>query len=468
MLVEAQVLNVTSFSLLLDSGAQASFITTSAAKNLGLRIEAPKPLTLVTFGGQTTTEASGRVKLTFVDSLDKSSTVLANTKDKLTHNSLSPQLTSEDIEFIKHAGFELPQYHRFHLDRFNAQRGEYGLIRCPARMENIQPTAPILLVPSHQLTKLITVHTHPTAYHQRTYGTIARLRARFFIPSVRRIVDNDNATTFHSVENAINGLLLAPGSWKRIRSYIANHRIKWKFITPVSPRKGGLYERLVALFKSAFTKAVGLSLLTFEQPHTIVVETEAVINSRPITPYRDNDASFHVLKPIDFISPEVRLQLPPKPQAYDFAIDEHRLANWYKETLTVLDAFWNIWHNDYLSALIQRHQRRMRPPKYTTLQPHVNDVVIIADDNLTRGQWKRGIVLKLITNTKGDIVRSAEVRTSKAINVRAINVSMVVKKLAQSPKNARMVPLHTCRQRKPSPSCPQERSSDDSSCLPGA
>ncbi|KAK6045738.1 hypothetical protein COOONC_16757 [Cooperia oncophora] len=33
---------------------------------------------------------------------------------------------------------------------------------------------------------------------------------------------------------------------------------------------------------------------------------------------------------------------------------------WYKEMLRLLDAFWEVWYSDYLSALRERQQLRIR------------------------------------------------------------------------------------------------------------
>ncbi|RCN35856.1 hypothetical protein ANCCAN_18279, partial [Ancylostoma caninum] len=46
-------------TVLLDSGSQLCFITTTVAKKLGLHVSNTKPLKLVTFGGNSTTESSG-------------------------------------------------------------------------------------------------------------------------------------------------------------------------------------------------------------------------------------------------------------------------------------------------------------------------------------------------------------------------------------------------------------------------
>ncbi|EPB72436.1 hypothetical protein ANCCEY_08469 [Ancylostoma ceylanicum] len=351
---------------------------------------------------------------------------------------------------------------QLHLDRLNAHRDELGLIRCPARMENAPFTSPVLLVPSHPLTKLVILQAHTSLYHQGVYGKFLRTcvvckkvngrayrypdmpslpkervtRSRPFQKRHRRhqveavdlsyhmygyksarrgtpdLVYSDNATTFHAGEDALNKLFFEHRSWNRIQEFSTIHKITWKFITPVSPWKGGFYERLVALFKSAFSKAIGIQLLKLDQIHTVVVEIEAVINSRPITPYREKDPSFHVLRPCDFISPEVTLQLPPGENTSDIGFEGHRLTEWYKDTTQVLDCFWNIWYSEYLSALAQRHQRRLRQSQYTHTHPSVNDVVIIGNDNVPRGQWRLGIVIRLLSDKKG-VVRSAEVRTSK-------------------------------------------------------
>ncbi|EYC02241.1 hypothetical protein Y032_0101g3387 [Ancylostoma ceylanicum] len=404
---------------------------------------------------------------------------------------------------------------QLHLDRFNAHTDELGLIRCPARLENARPTAPVLLVPSHPLTRLVILQAHTSLYHQGVYGTIAHLRIRYLIPSIYRtvgkflrtckvckkingrayrypdmpslpkervtrsrpfqkvgldylgpvyhrdtfgikskawiclitcmatravhfevvnsnstqdflsafrrflarrgtpdLVYSDSNTTFHAGEDALNRLFLESRSWKKIQEFSTIHRITWKFITPVSPWKGGFYERLVSLFKSAFSKAIGNNLLALDQFHTVVVEIEAVINSRPITPFHEKDPSHHVLRPCDFISPEVTLQIPPGADTSDIGFEGHRLTEWYKDTTEVLNSFWNNWYSEYLSALAQRHQSRLCQSQYTHTQPRVNDMVIIGDGNMPRGQWKLGIVTKLHSTKKG-VVRSAEVRTRK-------------------------------------------------------
>ncbi|KAK5979467.1 Integrase catalytic domain-containing protein [Trichostrongylus colubriformis] len=224
------------------------------------------------------------------------------------------------------------------------------------------------------------------------------------------VVYSDNSTTFRAAESAITSVLYSPRSWELVSNYCVKHRITWKFITPLSPWKGGFYERLVALFKKAYKKSVGRVVLPINQLQTVVAEIEATINSRPMTPYREKDTFAYVLRPIDFISPYANVQLPPLSSQSDPIFDvSHHLVPWYKEMLAILDQFWDLWHVDYLSALRERHQNRIRQGKYSISTPQLGHIVIVADDKLARGQWPYGLIEKLHFG-KDNCVRLADVR----------------------------------------------------------
>ncbi|VDP45669.1 unnamed protein product [Heligmosomoides polygyrus] len=236
-----------------------------------------------------------------------------------------------------------------------------------------------------------------------------RFIARRGAPS---IIYSDNSTTFRSAETAVASLIYSPTSWHSISSFCSTQKIIWKFITPLSPWKGGFYERLVGLFKSAYKKSIGRAILSLSQLQTVVTEVEATLNCRPITPYRERETFVHILRPIDFLSPQVDLQIPPLPSQIDDIYDaSHNLSQWYKDSLSVLDHFWELWHSDYLTALRERHQARTKQPRSAALAPQLGDVVLIADEKSPRGQWNYGMIVSLISGKDGAI-RAAEVRTA--------------------------------------------------------
>uniref|UniRef100_A0A914R2U8 Integrase catalytic domain-containing protein n=1 Tax=Parascaris equorum TaxID=6256 RepID=A0A914R2U8_PAREQ len=98
----------------------------------------------------------------------------------------------------------------------------------------------------------------------------------------------DNASYFPLVEQVMQNTLAAP--------------ITWRFITQFAPRQGGVYERLVGLTKTALHKAVGRRLLDEEELKTLVVECEAIVNSRPLTYV--GSAFERILRPVDFLRPQ--------------------------------------------------------------------------------------------------------------------------------------------------------------------
>ncbi|KAK6757393.1 hypothetical protein RB195_015301 [Necator americanus] len=207
------------------------------------------------------------------------------------------------------------------------------------------------------------------------------------------LIISDNATTFRSANDSLQSTIYNRKAIEKISTQLANRKIEWRFITPFSPWKGGFYERLVGLFKSAFKKAIKHTLLPLSQFQTLVAEIEAVLNSRPLLSISDTSSPPHVLRPIDFVSPQVELQLP-SPYHNPLYIPPSRLSEWYKETLAVLNNFWEI----------------------CPLIPSVGD-----DKNVPRGQWPLAIITT-IHRTKSNIRRSATLRIANGHELqRSIN-----------------------------------------------
>ena len=62
----------------------------------------------------------------------------------------------------------------------------------------------------------------------------------------------------------------------------------------LAPWWGGFFERLVKSTKRCLKKSLGTARVTYEELLTIIVETEGILNSRPLTYVSDARSSYTV------------------------------------------------------------------------------------------------------------------------------------------------------------------------------
>ena len=231
---------------------------------------------------------------------------------------------------------------------------------------------------------------------------------------------SDNASQFGTVAAVIQeaaledvGLDEKPDTGN-ILDYCSRQGIDWKFISPLAPWQGGIYERMIGLAKTAFRKAVGRHLLREKELETLVVEIEAILNSRPITYLEDE--SLEVIRPIDFLLPGAHLGTYRQVSTGDDQNYRDRkltgrelLLEHWTQTNHLLDKFWNHWYADYLQSLRERTQSKHKQRRsLTRRRPRLGEIVLIFDSNNPRGIWKTGKIVEVFESDDKEI-RSATV-----------------------------------------------------------
>ena len=150
-----------------------------------------------------------------------------------------------------------------------------------------------------------------------------------------------------------------------------NVEIDWKFNPPAAPHFGGIWERLLQIFKLSLYKVVGSRTLTDEILSTISCEIEASMNCRPLTnvPYDINDPL--PLTPNHFLLGLSSVNLSP----CVFIGKEKNLSKGWRSSQQIATRFWNRFLREYLPT--QEVQCKCHK---TSKNLQVDDLVWILED----------------------------------------------------------------------------------------
>nr|XP_041632483.1 uncharacterized protein LOC121502814 [Drosophila kikkawai] len=96
-----------------------------------------------------------------------------------------------------------------------------------------------------------------------------------------------------------------------IMSYAAAHRFTIEFIPPRAPHIGGLWEAAVKSAKHLLLKAMDKASLKEDELHTVIVEVEAVLNSRPLIVDSGSPNEGEVVTPAHLLVGTTLATLPP-------------------------------------------------------------------------------------------------------------------------------------------------------------
>ena len=129
-------------------------------------------------------------------------------------------------------------------------------------------------------------------------------------------------------------------------------------------------------------------------------EAESIVNSRPITPNPADPSDENPLTPNHLLHMKFSVVLPP-PGKFD-EMEAYSRKRW-KRVQQLTDCFWKRWRFSYLVSL----QNRQRWTKQKC-NLKINDIVLIQDDGVFRGQWKLGRVVELLPSKDG-LVRRVKV-----------------------------------------------------------
>ena len=230
---------------------------------------------------------------------------------------------------------------------------------------------------------------------------------------ISSIIYSDNAKTFHKASRQLNSLRAGSA----LAVFLADRRVEWRFIASRAPWWGGWWERMVRTTKDLLKKSLGRALLTMEQLHTVLVEIESIINSRPLTYMAAEEGECEPLTPSHLISGKRTTALPkPVPLQDQWNRTAQSLVRRERYRQSVLEHWWRKWKKEYLADLRRFSNAQISSGRRAAIR--AGDVVLIHDET-KRFYWRHGLVTELIPGQDGR-VRKVKLRTATGVIYRPI------------------------------------------------
>ena len=234
------------------------------------------------------------------------------------------------------------------------------------------------------------------------------LTARHTEPKVL-ITDNEGAF------KATNAILQAIAENPTVRDKFAKRGIEWKFIPSRASWMGGIYERVVGMFKKELVKMQHKVKFNEYEWRAHYAEIEAILNDRPLTYVTEVGSEPEVVTPKAIIHGCVEDQALGSDINTDrMMLEMKRLQNnpieLYRENIKAKNQFWKNLTDNYLMLLrFARYKSYKNKGLYTKTKPKEGTIVMIYDTDLRLG-WQMGVVHELIRSSDGQI-RKADVKT---------------------------------------------------------
>ncbi|XP_034830014.2 uncharacterized protein [Maniola hyperantus] len=223
-------------------------------------------------------------------------------------------------------------------------------------------------------------------------------------------VTSDNSTTFIGASNEIASFFSKYSD--DIKSDLSNRGVEFRKIPPYTPHFGGLWESAVKSVKFHLKRILNLTHLTYEEMTTCLIQIEAILNSRPLTPLSSDPSDLTCLTPAHFLIGRSLLSVP-SPMVSDANI---ATMERYQRIEALKQHFWRRFSDEYISLLQQR--TKWKRGSSTSLQ--LGSLVLVRDKQQPPLLWQLGRVERVHLGKDG-VARVADIKTKKGVVTRAFN-----------------------------------------------
>lgn len=227
------------------------------------------------------------------------------------------------------------------------------------------------------------------------------------------VLYSDNGTNFIGAKSYLDAMyqLLESEQFKdKFANVARDNRIEIKFYPPLSPHFNGMSESNVKSVKNHLKKIVGNQLLTFEEMTTVLVQIEAILNSRPLSVLSSDPSEPLALTPSHFLVMTPLKSLPSE----DLTNANVTLLQRKRVVDSLVQSFWKRWKIEYLNTL------QVRSKWLTHTKPILEGtVVLLKSENSACLDWPLGVIERTYPG-KDKIIRTVDVRTTSGLYKRPL------------------------------------------------
>ena len=174
--------------------------------------------------------------------------------------------------------------------------------------------------------------------------------------------------------------------------------LEWVFGPADSPWYQGAAEALIKSTKNALKIAIGASRLSVPEALTVFTEAANLLNERPIGTLPSPGSTVNVLTPNMLLMGRSTAINPGNFEAHTTISSRVSLVQ------GVVDQFWRQWTLTYAPTLLQQSKWMV-----ATRGVKKDDVVLVADSNVLRGEYRVAQVKEAVPDKDG-LVRKASIR----------------------------------------------------------
>ena len=171
----------------------------------------------------------------------------------------------------------------------------------------------------------------------------------------------------------------------------------WNFGPGNSPWYQGAAESLIKTTKKILSVSIGNSRLSVTELSTVFSESANLLNERSIGLLPSPDSIINVLTPNSLLLGRSR---SAQSSSYD---ESTNLRTRSALVTSIVDSFWNNWTTYYAPTLL--HQSKWY---YEGREIQIGDVVLVADSNVLRGNYRLARVVS-VKKSKDGLVRRATI-----------------------------------------------------------